>query len=293
MPAVSAVSDISKSNWPEAVVLKQRVITGLLLAVVVFSAVLLLPSFWFGLAVLAVCLGGAWEWARLCGLESGGQRGLYVTGVAALAGLGAFTAFALDQIWPVVLGVLWWGGVLVVLAFYRPAGREGRILWRRYGLGSAGVLTLVPAFIALVWLHQVQPALVLYLILLTATADSAAYFAGRRFGRHKLAPRISPGKTREGLLGALIAIVPFGLLGAWYFGVIPALWFFFVCLCLVTALVSVAGDLFESVLKREAGAKDSGALLPGHGGILDRIDSLTAAAPVFLMGLLWGVIMAR
>ncbi|MCG5512669.1 phosphatidate cytidylyltransferase [Ectothiorhodospira shaposhnikovii] len=273
--------------------LKQRVITGLLLAVVVFSAVLLLPSFWFGLAVLAVCLGGAWEWARLCGLESGGQRGLYVTGVAALAGLGAFTAFALDQIWPVVLGVLWWGGVLVVLAFYRPAGREGRILWRRYGLGSAGVLTLVPAFIALVWLHQVQPALVLYLILLTATADSAAYFAGRRFGRHKLAPRISPGKTREGLLGALIAIVPFGLLGAWYFGVIPALWFFFVCLCLVTALVSVAGDLFESVLKREAGAKDSGALLPGHGGILDRIDSLTAAAPVFLMGLLWGVIMAR
>ncbi|SEP98984.1 phosphatidate cytidylyltransferase [Ectothiorhodospira magna] len=274
--------------------LRQRVITGLVLAVVVFSAVLLLPSFWFGLAVFAVCLGGAWEWGRLCGLHALGRRGLYVAGIAVLTALGIWLAFGAGLLWPVVIGVLWWGLVLVVLAGYDPQARTGnQAHWRRYGLVGAGVLTLVPACIALIWLHQMQPALVLYLIMLTATADSAAYFAGRRFGRHKLAPRISPGKTREGLLGAMVAIVPFALLGAGYFQIPLALWFFFICLCLITALVSVAGDLFESVLKREAGAKDSGTLLPGHGGILDRIDSLTAAAPVFLMGLLWGAVMAR
>jgi phosphatidate cytidylyltransferase len=134
---------------------------------------------------------------------------------------------------------------------------------------------------------------VLYLILLTASADTAAYFTGRRFGRTRLAPEISPGKTREGLLGAVLGTLPLALLGMWALGVTPRLGVYFVLLCLVTVLVSVAGDLFESVLKREAGAKDSGTLLPGHGGVLDRIDSLTAAAPIFLAGLIWGGFVAR
>jgi phosphatidate cytidylyltransferase len=143
--------------------------------------------------------------------------------------------------------------------------------------------------LALVWLHALDPMLVLYLILLVAAADTGAYFAGRQFGRSKLAPEISPGKTREGCFGALFVVIPVGLLGAWLFGLAALDALVFGLLSIVVALVSVAGDLQESVLKREAGAKDSGTLLPGHGGVLDRIDSLTAAAPVFLFGLLWTV----
>ncbi|ANB02916.1 phosphatidate cytidylyltransferase [Ectothiorhodospira sp. BSL-9] len=272
--------------------LKQRVMTGVILAAAVVAAVLLLPNSVFAVVMLAVTLLGAWEWSRLCGLDETRVRAAYVGGLAVLGGITWWLVFVQVHLWPVAIGVIWWACVLVMLALYEPGSGERRAL-RRYGLALAGALTLIPAWAALVWFHQVQPLLVLYLVLLTATADTAAYFTGKRFGRVKLAPSISPGKTREGLLGAIAAIVPFGLLGAWGFGVEPGLWFYFVALCVITALMSVAGDLFESLVKREAGAKDSGTLLPGHGGIMDRIDSLTAAAPVFLIGLLWAGIMAR
>lgn len=272
--------------------LRQRVITGIFLAAAVVATVLLLPSNVFAVAMLAVTLLGAWEWSRLCGLDEAPVRAAYVGSLAILGGVTWWLVFVQAHLWPVAVGVVWWACVLGVLALYTPGQGEREAL-RRYGLGLAGALTLIPAWIALVWFHQSQPLWVLYLVLLTATADTAAYFTGKRFGRVKLAPSISPGKTREGLLGAVAAIIPFGLLGAWGFGVTPGWWFYFVALCVITALISVAGDLFESLVKREAGAKDSGTLLPGHGGVMDRIDSLTAAAPVFLIGLLWAGIMAR
>ncbi|MES9871768.1 MAG: phosphatidate cytidylyltransferase, partial [Candidatus Sedimenticola sp. 6PFRAG7] len=151
-----------------------------------------------------------------------------------------------------------------------------------------GVFVLVPAWAALVMIHgygEKGPMLLLFSLTLTWVADSGAYFAGRRWGRVKLAPAISPGKTREGVYGALAGSVLWGLLLAWYapeLGPLPIL----VIFCLLVCVISVIGDLFESLLKRQAGIKDSGNLLPGHGGVLDRIDSMTAVAPVFAFGLL-------
>jgi phosphatidate cytidylyltransferase len=152
----------------------------------------------------------------------------------------------------------------------------------------AGVLTLVPAWAALGWLHLGDPGaprLLLFVLLLTVAADTAAYFAGHAFGRTRLAPAISPGKTVEGVAGGVAGVV----LLAYFYGTMVvdlhgsalALW---LALAAASGLVSVLGDLNESKLKRIAGAKDSGTLLPGHGGVLDRIDALTAAAPTFAWG---------
>jgi phosphatidate cytidylyltransferase len=127
----------------------------------------------------------------------------------------------------------------------------------------------------------------LFFFVLIWLADSAAYFSGKKFGRNKLAEQLSPGKTREGLWGALIATFILSLIGVLQFGLSPISSVYFIMLCLLTALISVVGDLYESLLKRNAGVKDSGFLIPGHGGVLDRIDSLLAAAPGFILGLYW------
>jgi phosphatidate cytidylyltransferase len=149
-------------------------------------------------------------------------------------------------------------------------------------------VVLVPAWWALVALHGVSPSgryYLLFLLVLVWVADSAAYFSGRLWGTNKLAPRISPGKTWEGVWGALIAGLVLGVLGVILFGVQGSRWVAFVALCAATVAFSILGDLAESAFKRQSGLKDSGQLLPGHGGILDRVDSLTAAAPVFMLGL--------
>lgn len=269
--------------------LKQRVITALAIIVPAFLLIIFAPDWLFGLLVVIVVAVGAWEWTRLSGLVSAAARATYLVALlillGALVGSGLVTGWSSGHLVIVLLAVLWWLFVFLALAWYQVgvgASPLGRLLLR-----VAGLLTLVPAGLALVWIHTIDPMLVLYLVLLVAVADTGAYFAGRRFGRSRLAPEISPGKTREGLFGALLAVVLFGLLGAWLFGLEAMDALLFGLLSIVVALVSVAGDLQESVLKREAGAKDSGTLLPGHGGVLDRIDSLTAAAPVFLFGLIW------
>jgi len=151
----------------------------------------------------------------------------------------------------------------------------------------AGPFVLLPAWLALVRLHAQGPTLdgpqlLTFLLLLVVAADVGAYFAGRAFGKHKLAPRVSPGKTWEGVAG--------GLAGASLLALAGALWFElplprFVLLCVLVVMISVVGDLAESLFKRHAGVKDSGSILPGHGGILDRIDSLTAAGPCFVLGM--------
>jgi len=150
------------------------------------------------------------------------------------------------------------------------------------------VMVLFPPWFSLLAIHRLPedgPLLVLFIMVLIWVADTGAYFSGRRFGRVKLAPHISPGKTREGVYGALLGAVLCGLLLYQLRPQTGAL-ALLILFCLLLALVSVVGDLFESLLKRQAGLKDSGQLLPGHGGMLDRIDSLTAAAPVYLLGLL-------
>jgi phosphatidate cytidylyltransferase len=147
-----------------------------------------------------------------------------------------------------------------------------------------GLLTLLPSLTAVIALRAVSPPSLMMLLLVVWAADIGAYFTGRAFGRHKLAPRVSPGKTWEGLAGGLAAAVLVAAAGgAW----LPVARGPFILICMFVCLFSVVGDLSESLFKRQAGVKDSGALFPGHGGVLDRVDSLTAAAPVYWLGLYW------
>ncbi len=265
--------------------LKQRIITGVVLVLALLASVYFLSTEVFALLTLAVIGIGAWEWARLSGLQNLPLRVGYLLMVVALAALAWWHTDRHDSMLAVFTGVGWWVVVLVILAVYHPQS-EFRQGWRLL-LRLAGIFTLVPAWVAITMIHYLSWKTLLFLFALIAIADTAAYFTGRAFGKTKLAPSLSPGKTREGVLGALLASGLWAALGAYWMNLDLKDWFYFIALCLVTALISVAGDLFESLLKRQAGAKDSGRILPGHGGVLDRIDSLTAAAPVFMAGLYW------
>ncbi|MES9854425.1 MAG: phosphatidate cytidylyltransferase [Candidatus Thiodiazotropha sp. L084R] len=265
--------------------LKQRVITALILAPLVISAVLFLPTVYVAL-LLAIVVGiGSREWARLSGILQLPQQIAYSLLMLALM---LCSYLYLPASWvPIIMGgaVLWWCFVLLRIVRYK-ADQEpsGNVALK----AMEGVIVLLPSWIALITMHQIPeygPGLLLFVLMMIWGADVGAYFAGHRWGRNKLAPEVSPGKTREGVYGALASALLFGFILIWW---LDAGWFIsplLLILCLVTMLSSVVGDLFESVLKRQSGMKDSGTLLPGHGGMLDRIDSLTAAAPLFLFGL--------
>lgn len=266
----------------------QRVITALILVPLVIAGVLYLSTLSLSLLLALVVLMGGLEWTRLAALDSWSEKLLFLFVLAAsMAGLGLSVHTFPNWVFPITLfSTLFWVMVTVSLIRYHPS--EVATVSGRFWKSILGFLVLVPAWLSLRVTHglyQDGPYLVLYLLVLIWVADSCAYFSGRRWGRVKLAPQISPGKTREGVYGALAGAV---VCGALLYGLrpesasLPLLIFFSV----IVALVSVVGDLFESLLKRQAGLKDSGDLLPGHGGMLDRIDSLTAAAPVFLFGLL-------
>lgn len=266
--------------------LKQRVMTGLLLIAFIGSGTVLLPNFWFSALVFAVVLYGAWEWSRITIGKAYPPRVVYllvmcvVGGVLyyrVLPGVGAEVVFTLMGIaWLLVLGLL---------SLY-PQFAAGRS-WLHWSLPVLGIVLLNGYWLSVSVLHRQDWQWVFYLFTLVALADTAAYFVGKRYGRSKLAPILSPGKTRAGLWGALVSTGLLGLVGAWWFGFEWISWPYFVGLTVLSALFSVAGDLFESLMKREAGVKDSGYLLPGHGGVLDRIDGFLAASPIFALGLLW------
>ena len=263
--------------------LRQRALTASVLAIVVVWTVLKLPVAGFGLALLAVVLPAAWEWSRLAGLDEVRARLLYGGAVLALIALlwplAGDDGFVAALLLAVVAG---WCGALVWMWRYaaRPDRRD-----RTPTAAAAGLVVLVAPWVALVALRDGYGAgYVLFLLLLVWGADIGAYFAGRRWGRHKLAPAISPGKTWEGVLGGAISTLTLAPIGAAVLKVGDR-WLWFALVCLVTMGFSIVGDLFESMMKRQRGLKDSGSLLPGHGGVLDRVDSLTAAAPVFVLGL--------
>ncbi len=263
--------------------LKQRVLTALILAPLAVWAILALPSPVFALLFGVIMLLGAWEWTRLIGFTSMGGRFGYVATIALLM-VGLFPMMSMPGS-IVALGasaMVWWIAALVSVLRY-PAGIE---VWRQNKVARAlaGGFVLVPAWGCLVLLqHAPGPGFVLLLMVLIWGADTGAYFAGRRWGRHRLAPSVSPGKTWEGVGGGAAVALLAGAVGWLWLRPETALPGFIV-LCGVTIAFSVLGDLSESMFKRMMNIKDSGGLLPGHGGILDRIDSLTAAAPVFALG---------
>ena len=269
---------------------RQRITTALILAPLPILALLFLPTPWLAALVAAVMLAGLWEWTAFAGLEDKTPRILFLTAnalmMAALVWGGGPSLFTLKLV--SLVGVVWWG--LVCLWLARPGFAKGDHQGARGLKLLAGSLCVVPAWCALGWLHaegDFGPRWTLFAVLLVWAADSGAYFAGSRWGKRKLAPAISPGKSWEGVWGglatsALLAALALPLLGlSW--GSLPAL----VLLTVATAAISVVGDLFESLMKRHSGVKDSGALFPGHGGLMDRLDSLLAALPVFVVGKAW------
>lgn len=266
-----------------------RVITALAMLPVVLGMLFLAPDRAWALFALAIILVGCWEWSRFCKFAGRGatRAFLVASGIAA----GAFymvyerspeSLFPQLAVASFIAAAAFW--IVVV-----PSWLALRLRPAPWACALAGWMALLPAWAALVVLHDRSPWLLLAAALLVWIADIAAYFAGRRFGRVKLAPEISPGKTREGVWGGLLGVLAYGIvlklasaeanlpLSPLFAGPGGTLAIFFM---LALTFVSVIGDLFESWMKRGAGLKDSSGLLPGHGGVLDRIDALTSTLPV-------------
>lgn len=263
--------------------LKKRISTAIVLIIAALIVILTFSTPWFSVVTLIVILSiGGMEWAKLVSL-SAFKKGLYVSGILLLA----FFAYLSEDIsWLFIyLGFFWWFINIVMLAKYKQEStfyKKNTLLLR-----LSGYFVLVSAWSAGVILHSHSPYLILFLVLLVAAADSGAYFAGKSFGKHKLVPQISPGKTREGLLGGFIAALIVAFIGANLFDLGDGYFRHFIYLSAAVSLLSVAGDLFISLIKREAGQKDTGSILPGHGGILDRVDGLIAVLPLFALGINW------
>lgn len=262
--------------------LRQRIITAVILLPMVVWCVFFAPdTSAFASFAGAVVLVAAWEWTAMMGWQGQVARGSYVVLVTTLV-----IASRLPQLQPLNASIFmlatafWLVALRLVLSYPRTAS-----LWARpVVLAPLGLLLLVPAWMGLTLLHAESAFWLMYLFLLVWGADTGAYFAGRAFGRRKLAPDVSPGKTLEGFAGGLLLTMALALAVGFYRELAGLRFVAFLGLSLLTVLASVLGDLFESMVKRNAGIKDSGTIFPGHGGALDRIDSLTAAAPVFALG---------
>jgi len=273
--------------------LKSRLLTAFILIPLVIAALFWLPPVGFAMTTLAICMLAAWEWGQFAGFASASQRiwMALLCGLLLVLMMFSLPAYQHSVHLPQIAGSLWaalawWCGALLLVLSYPVSAK----FWRdsRPARVIFGVLTIVPFFWGMVALRQYHYETdsfagawwLLYVLLLVWGADSGAYMFGRLFGKHKLAPKVSPGKTWEGFFGGLLtsAIIAglFGMLAPLNITVSALL-----ACSIVAALASVLGDLTESMFKREAGIKDSGHWIPGHGGILDRIDSLTAAVPVF------------
>jgi len=256
--------------------LKERIITAVIAVAALLLVLFVLPQAVAQVVVAAVILLGAWEWSGFLGSQSTPLRAGYVALIAILMGLVTWSAPQIDGLL-FQLALAWWVGALLWTLFY-PTAIPGAVRW------IAGALVLLPLYKALVVLYLASPTVLLGALLIVWAADTGAFVAGKAFGRVKLAPKISPGKTWEGVIGGLIAVAALAVAGAYLFDVRIAV---LVPFCLAVACASIVGDLTVSMFKRTAGLKDSGAIFPGHGGILDRVDSVAAAAPLFALGIGW------
>jgi len=266
--------------------LAKRVITAGTLIPAVVAAILFLDTEYLAILLALIALMAGLEWTGLAGVNSAPAKILFLLLLAiCLAGTYELLSYPWFTDWVFLLAAIWWFGVTIVLFRYKHIDRSAP------GVGVGRLLicfiALIPMWAALLLMHRSGdngPLIMLFSLVLIWIADSGAYFAGHRWGKTKLAPVISPGKSWEGVYGALVGAFICGVLLAWYQQDMPgSIWL--IPVCVVTVLMSVVGDLFESTLKRKMDMKDSGSILPGHGGVLDRIDSLTAAAPIFAFGL--------
>lgn len=265
--------------------LKTRIITALILAPIVVGGIFFLPPVGFALFTAAIITLGAWEWANMSGLEQQPGRVGYAAATAIIL-YGLVDVSAIGVLW---LALLWWLVCFLLVRSY-PAGSER---WGSRPLRAImGLLVLVPAWVGLNHLRaggfqfgdtSNNLLVILYVFCVVWVADIGAYFAGRAFGKAKLAPRVSPGKSWAGVWGGLAAVAVLALVASLLVSASASDTVLLIIASLITGMVSVLGDLLESMFKRFRGIKDSSQLLPGHGGVMDRIDSLTAAAPVFAL----------
>ncbi|MGR9012496.1 MAG: phosphatidate cytidylyltransferase [Gammaproteobacteria bacterium] len=282
--------------------LLQRIITALILVPLVVLAVFQLPSEYFSLLVGLITLLAAWEWANLVGLNSLCKRGLFLLAlILPMIWLHYWTQFleltaqvldwpdvrnfsgALE--WLVVAPVLFW--ILSMILIRNTPANILKLEMRVSYKALIGWFVLLAMWMFLTRLRAFYDAeLTLYFLILIWSADIAAYFVGKKYGKTKLAPEISPGKTVQGMFGALFAGAVCAVVLSLIYGFPWMVASDFILLSVLTVLISIYGDLFFSVVKRQRGVKDTGSLLPGHGGILDRIDSLIAAIPFFYAGII-------
>lgn len=265
--------------------LKTRILTALVLAPIAIGGIFFLPPLGFAVFTGAIITVGAWEWANMAGIEDAAGRVSYALLTAAIL-YGLLNVPVVAVLW---LALFWWFVCfLLVRSYPEGSGRWGSLPVR----AVMGLLVLVPAWVGLNHMRtggfqfgdsSSNLLLILYVFCVVWVADIGAYFAGRAFGKAKLAPRVSPGKSWAGVWGGLLAVGVFAVI----IGALASAGFVDIVLLVIaslaTGLVSVLGDLLESMLKRYRGIKDSSQLLPGHGGIMDRIDSLTAAIPIFAL----------
>jgi len=296
--------------------LLQRVITAIVLAALIGLAVFLLPADYFSLVLALITLLGAWEWTKLIGMDSALQRSLFFLAlIVPMLGIHFWTQFlqlvffGLEKLnlglpdvryysgaleWLVIPPILFW--ILAMVLIRKLPSSLLKLEMKLRNEALIGWFVLLAAWMFLSRLRTLYGTeLAMYLLVLIWAADTAAYFIGKKWGKTQLAPEISPGKTVEGVYGALAAAALCGIVLDLMFKVYNSAFIVaadFVFLSVITVLVSIYGDLFFSLVKRRRGVKDSGSILPGHGGILDRIDSLIAAVPVFYGGvyLIYGLV---
>jgi len=268
--------------------LKQRIITAIILLLLFLSSLFMLPTPGWIALVIVIVMQGASEWTRLAQLSAKPGHAYWWLTLAVLGGIVWFDADQplaqhanLHMLVYAISALLW----LIVVPFWLGMGWK---VHQPLPMALVGWAVLIPTGLAMIDLRENSPWLLLGIMVLVWVADIAAYFSGRKFGKHKLAPSISPGKTWEGVLGALLGVSVCVLL-AWSFSNYSHLFMLLPIILLASWCwvgLAVIGDLFESAVKRQAGVKDSGALLPGHGGLLDRIDALTSTLPLAALALL-------
>lgn len=269
--------------------LKQRILTALVLAPLVIWGVFSLPAFYFSLFILFVAGLASWEWGHLSGIKTALSTGIYsAAAVSATALLVWFVELSEQQFYILIsASIVWWLYRIYCVLTYRaiketePASKINVIT------ALSIIFSIVIPLYSLIYLRDMYNAhgYLFYLLMLIWGADIFAYFAGKHLGKNKLAPHVSPGKTWQGAYGALAGTLLVSIVGSYFFGLTISAVIVFSVLSIVVVIVSIFGDLSESLYKRQSGLKDSGNLLPGHGGILDRIDSLIAAAPFYIVGL--------
>ena len=274
--------------------LKQRLLTAVILLPLLLAALFYLDSRWIGVLFGVVVIAGAWEWSALAGLRSRTTRAGYVS---AMLVIGTALIYLIAEksgnaVSVATVSALFW--LLALMELIRSDAASFGILGTQAGKLLSGGFVLLPMWASVFFLHAIDPhapMLLLWMLVIVWIADSVAYLVGTTMGRHKLAPTVSPGKTIEGAVGALVAVALVTAVGGsivpGYSGSGLVRW---TIVGVIVAMISIVGDLVESKFKRLAGVKDSGRLLPGHGGVLDRMDAVTSAAPVFVVS--WFLLLA-